>query len=108
MIGEEESTQEVNSFYSNYQLCRIAIGFSAGVTSEHHRVVRSSGNADPWNLSLPVHTLEQYIEEDIQNGLIPCLCVATAGTTSTGAFDPLKELGAVSRARNVRAYFVPS
>lgn len=36
--------------------------------------------------------LEKVIEEDVSNGLIPFLLIASAGTTDTGAIDPLDKL----------------
>lgn len=41
--------------------------------------------------------LEQLIEEDVRNGLIPFLLIASAGTTDTGAIDPLSKLAQVAR-----------
>lgn len=40
-------------------------------------------------------TLRAAIKKDREAGLIPCYVVATLGTTGTGAFDPLDELGQV-------------
>lgn len=40
-------------------------------------------------------TLRAAIKKDREAGLIPCYVVATLGTTGTGAFDPLEELGEV-------------
>src|SRR5687767_14165294 len=36
--------------------------------------------------------LAQAIEEDKQQGMVPCCIVATAGTTSTSSIDPVKEI----------------
>lgn len=40
-------------------------------------------------------TLEKAIQEDISRGLIPCICIATMGTTGTCAFDDMQGLGLV-------------
>ena len=37
--------------------------------------------------------LESAIEADVERGLVPCCVVATAGTTSSMAFDPIRPIG---------------
>jgi glutamate/tyrosine decarboxylase-like PLP-dependent enzyme len=41
--------------------------------------------------------LEKLIEQDKQQGLIPFLVVASAGTTDTGSVDPLQTIGEVAK-----------
>jgi len=41
--------------------------------------------------------LEATISEDKQNGLIPFLVIASAGTTDTGSVDPLQKIGEVAK-----------
>lgn len=48
-------------------------------------------------LSLRGSTLEQEIQKDKANGLIPFYVVATLGTTNTCAFDNVIELGNVCK-----------
>ncbi len=45
------------------------------------------------HLAMDAKALEQAIAQDIEAGLTPCLVSTTQGTTSTGAFDPLVEIG---------------
>jgi aromatic-L-amino-acid decarboxylase len=45
--------------------------------------------------------LEKQIVEDKQQGLIPFLVVASAGTTDTGSVDPLEEIGRIAVAHNM-------
>jgi aromatic-L-amino-acid decarboxylase len=46
---------------------------------------------------LDTSALRQTIEQDVQSGHRPFLVVATAGTVSTGAVDPLPEIAAICR-----------
>lgn len=54
-------------------------------------------------ISLDIHhkmkadSLEECIEEDLSAGLQPFLVVATAGTTDTGAVDPLNEVAIIAK-----------
>ncbi len=45
--------------------------------------------------------LRAAIESDLQAGVRPCMVVGTAGTVSTGAIDPLRDIQTVCRAFNV-------
>jgi len=48
-----------------------------------------------------VAALEAQIDRDVARGELPFLVVGTAGSVSTGAVDPLPELAAICRARNL-------
>jgi len=50
---------------------------------------------------MDVTALEDAIIEDIEKGYVPCLVNATTGTTVLGAFDPLREIGAVCKKHDV-------
>ncbi len=52
-------------------------------------------------LRMDVVALERQIDEDHANGDRPFLVVGTAGTVSTGAVDPLPELAALCRERDL-------
>ncbi|VDP66466.1 unnamed protein product [Schistosoma mattheei] len=45
--------------------------------------------------------LEQTIEDDVNNGLIPFFCCATLGTTATCGFDKLKDIGPICDKYNI-------
>ena len=46
-------------------------------------------------------TLAQQIQEDRQDGLIPCFVCATVGTTSSNAIDPLPEIARICREQKI-------
>lgn len=46
-------------------------------------------------------TLEAAVKEDIANGKVPVICIATLGTTGTCGYDRILELGPVCRANNI-------
>ncbi len=46
---------------------------------------------------LEIKTLRERIESDIQGGLRPFALIANAGTTNTGAIDPMNDMGAIAR-----------
>ncbi|MBU1186966.1 MAG: aminotransferase class I/II-fold pyridoxal phosphate-dependent enzyme [Acidobacteria bacterium] len=45
--------------------------------------------------------LERAVEKDRQSGFSPCCVVATVGTTSSSAIDPLKEIAEICRRRQL-------
>lgn len=45
--------------------------------------------------------LSCQIEQDKRAGLVPCFVCATAGTTSSNAFDPLPEIASICRQHNL-------
>ncbi|KAL7063726.1 hypothetical protein AAHC03_071 [Spirometra sp. Aus1] len=47
------------------------------------------------NFELDGQTLQQAIEQDLADGLIPFFCTATFGTTGTCSFDRVEELGPI-------------
>lgn len=48
----------------------------------------------------PSH-LRRLLEDDLSSGLKPFLIIGSAGTTDTGAIDPLEELGEISQKYNL-------
>jgi aromatic-L-amino-acid decarboxylase len=50
---------------------------------------------------MDVAALEALITDDRRNGMLPVCVVATAGTTNTGAIDPLRAAGEVARSHGI-------
>lgn len=53
------------------------------------------------NSKIKLEDLKAKIETDKRNGLNPFLVVASAGTTDTGAIDPLQEIGSIAKEHNL-------
>ncbi len=74
-----------------------------------HKAIRIAGLAESQVRTIPLdafyrmdsHALEAQILKDKALGLKPFLVVATAGTTDTGAMDPLKEIGLIAQEQNI-------
>ena len=52
---------------------------------------------DPVSQSMSVEALRSAIAIDVEAGVTPLMVQAAVGTTSTGAFDPVPEIGVVAR-----------
>lgn len=46
---------------------------------------------------LNVNVLREHIDRDFHDGYLPLMAIGNAGTTSTGAIDPLSEIAEISR-----------
>lgn len=53
------------------------------------------------NHRIDTNDLNQKIKKDKENGLSPFLVIASAGTTDTGAIDPLDEIAEISKENNL-------
>ena len=62
-----------------------------GFGRDYVRIVESDDR-----FRLDVRSLRESIESDSRNGLLPFCVVASAGTVSTGAIDPLAEIASVA------------
>jgi aromatic-L-amino-acid decarboxylase len=67
-----------------------------GLGTEAIRWIATDGK-----LRMDVAELRRQIDADAAAGDVPCLVVGTAGSVSTGAVDPLPEIGALCRERGV-------
>lgn len=88
---------------------RVVIYSTAQV---HHctlKAIKISGlyEAIQRNIPMDAHfrmdaqALEKAILEDKKNGLVPFMVMASAGTTDTGAIDPLNEIADICQAENL-------
>jgi aromatic-L-amino-acid decarboxylase len=68
----------------------------AGVMPDRIRAIPADAG-----FRMRVDALEDAIRRDASAGLTPFMVVSSAGTTNTGAVDPLPEIGAVCRARGL-------
>uniref|UniRef100_A0A0N5ASE7 Aromatic-L-amino-acid decarboxylase n=1 Tax=Syphacia muris TaxID=451379 RepID=A0A0N5ASE7_9BILA len=53
------------------------------------------------NFKLRANILQEAIQSDIKQGYLPFFVVATLGTTSSCAFDPLDEIGQICKCYNI-------
>ncbi len=53
------------------------------------------------NLRMDVAVLRRQIEADTAAGDVPCMVIGTAGSVSTGAVDPLRDISAVCKEHDV-------
>jgi glutamate/tyrosine decarboxylase-like PLP-dependent enzyme len=80
-------------YYSDQTHSSIDRGLrTIGIREEQIRRLASDDD-----LCLSVHELERHILADRAAGLLPFCVIANAGTTNTGAVDPLVELGELCR-----------
>lgn len=73
-------------------LAWMKIALQSGLGHESVRLVGVDAQG-----RLDVRQLRNAIADDRDNGLLPFMLVATAGTTNAGSIDPLQELAAVSQ-----------
>ncbi|HLM25142.1 MAG TPA: aspartate aminotransferase family protein [Pyrinomonadaceae bacterium] len=75
--------------------CHYSIDKSADLLGLGREGVRKIPTDDRFHISLEM--LRNAIARDRDAGLVPCCVVGVAGTTSSGAIDPLEELAAIAR-----------
>ena len=75
--------------------CHYSIDKSADLLGLGREGVRKIPTDDRFHISLEL--LRDAIARDRDAGLVPCCVVGVAGTTSSGAIDPLEELAAIAR-----------
>ena len=68
----------------------------AGFGKQHVRIVPHDGS-----YAMRPESLDAMIQSDLEAGRRPCAVVATTGTTTSTALDPLEAIGAVAKARGI-------
>ncbi len=79
--------------------CHHTIQRAGGVLGIGRRAIRPIACDDHGRMS--VDALCAAIETDLANGILPMAIVANAGTTNTGAIDPLWEISEVARKHDI-------
>lgn len=75
--------------------CHYSIDKSADMLGLGREGVRKIPTDERFHISLEM--LREAIARDREAGLVPCCVVGVAGTTSSGAIDPLDDLAAIAR-----------
>ena len=76
--------------------CVMKAAMLAGIPERNIRILESDDRFH----AVP-RRFEAAIRKDRERGFIPFLCVASAGTTNTGAVDPLEELARVAESASL-------
>ncbi|RMG25626.1 MAG: aminotransferase class V-fold PLP-dependent enzyme [Methanobacteriota archaeon] len=92
------------SGYTSKDYHRMVVYLTEQVHHSVDKALRIAGLADTIKRFIPVDNrfrmnvkvLDETIHSDKEKGLIPWLIIASAGTTDTGAVDPLREIGQIS------------
>ncbi|POX38590.1 amino acid decarboxylase [Streptomyces sp. Ru73] len=82
------------SDHTHSSVDKAAITLGIGLDNVVHLPARPDGSLDP-------RALDEHIRQDLRAGYRPMAVVATIGTTSTGAVDPLGEIAEVCAAHGV-------
>jgi aromatic-L-amino-acid decarboxylase len=96
-IGRDPARDGVDravGVYASHE-CHHTIQRSGGVLGIGRRAIRPIACDELGRLR--VDALRAAVQQDLARGILPMAIVGNAGTTNTGAIDPLAEIGAVAR-----------
>lgn len=97
LVAARQATGPGVTYLSDQTHASIRRGLVAtGFPPEHLRVVETDGR-----YRMPVATVAEAIRRDRREGRRPAIVVATAGSTNTGAVDPLPELADLCRSEDL-------
>ena len=92
--GEENPLVIYSSIHSHSSVKKAALLAGFGLNN-----VRAIATDD--NYALDAELLREAIAQDVANGLKPCAIVATTGTTSTTALDPIAAIADLAKEHNI-------
>jgi len=96
-IGLDPAANGVNRAVSIYasEECHHTIQRSGGVLGVGRRAIKLIACDNKGRMR--VDRLKQALKEDKTSGILPMAIVANAGTTNTGAIDPLQDIGEIAK-----------
>ena len=100
-IGHDPAKYGVNrpvSVYASSE-CHNTIQRSGGVLGIGRRAIKLIACDNQGRMR--VDALTDAIEKDLRENVLPMAIVANAGTTNTGAIDPLQEIGEIARQHSI-------
>lgn len=99
--GYDPARDGVNRAVSVYASseCHHTIQRAGGVLGIGRRAIKSIACDDQGRMR--VDALQTAIDRDLRDDILPMAIVANAGTTNTGAIDPLKSIGLLAREHGI-------
>ncbi len=99
--GYDPARDGVNRAVSVYASseCHHTIQRAGGVLGIGRRAIKSIACDDQGRMR--VDALQAAIDRDLRDDILPMAIVANAGTTNTGAIDPLKSIGLLAREHGI-------
>ena len=99
--GHDPARDGVNRAVSVYASseCHHTIHRAGGVLGIGRRAIKSIACDDQGRMR--VDALQAAIDKDLRDDILPMAIVANAGTTNTGAIDPLKSIGLLAREHGI-------
>lgn len=110
LAAREQTVRRIMQEYPEFEECEIRGKLIAYSSDQSNSCVEKAGllAAVPMRLiaadengSLRGEQFLAAITEDLANGKIPIICIATFGTTGTCAYDNLEELGPLCQKNNI-------
>jgi len=100
-IGHDPAADGINKPVSVYASaeCHHTVQRSGGVLGIGRRAIKLIACDNKGRMR--VDDLQQAIAEDKAVGILPMAIVATAGTTNTGAIDPLQKIGEIASENSI-------